>query len=233
MPKTSKPIDPTEFDGNFIQEVDPVMRGNKKDRMVQLKCIVCQKLFIVNYANSKRVRQKSCSNQCGGVLTRHVQEYRADKHPLYSVWTSLRDRCRNPNNDRYTRYGKRGITFSQSFDTFHGFLAYVSQLADFPYSNEGKQLKEYSIDRIDCDLGYVEGNLRWTDQYTQAANKSWKKPNSTSNYVGVIYCKTNAAWVAKLQFKGKVHHLYYGNSEEEAYQARKKFILDNNLPHTY
>ena len=233
MAKPAKPVDPSDYDGNFIREVDPVYRGNRKDRMVELRCTVCNNPFVVTYTNSKRIRQKTCSNQCGGVITRQVQEYRADTHPLYTVWLSLRDRCRNPNNGKFHRYGDRGITFSPTFDTFHGFLTYVGSLDNYPYSSSGKVLTEYSLDRINCNLGYVEGNLRWADVCTQAANKSWKKPNSTSKYIGVIYCSTNKAWIAKLQHKGEVHHLYYGDSEEEAYFARKKFIQDNNLPHAY
>ena len=109
----------------------------------------------------------------------------------------------------------------------------LGSLDNYPYSSSGKVLAEHSLDRINCNLGYVEGNLRWADMYTQAANKSWKKPNSTSEYIGVIYCSTNKAWIAKLQHKGEVHHLYYGDSEEEAYFARKKFIQANDLPHAY
>lgn len=234
MPKSPKPIYPSEFDGNFIKEVEPIIRNNnKKERMVQLSCVVCGKIFTVGYSNSKRTRQKACSNQCGGILTRNSKDFVAQQHPLYKVWTSLRDRCRNPNNKRYARYGERGIAFSTSFDTFNGFLAYVSKLNNFPYSNTEKLLKKVSIDRINNDMGYVEGNLRWADEYIQASNKTWKKPNSTSKYIGVVYCKTNKAWIAKLQTKNKLHHLYYGSSEEEAHLARKQFIIENNLPHTY
>lgn len=228
-----KPIDPAEYDGNFIRELPPVMRGKRKDRMVELSCSVCSCVFGVSYNNSKRIRQKTCSNQCGGVLTRRNQEYRADKHPLYVVWLSLRDRCRNPNNDRFHRYGERGVTFSPEFDTFDGFLTYVSTLDNYPYSDTERVLNDYSLDRVNCDLGYTVGNIRWADINTQAANKTWKKPNSTSKFIGVIYCKTNKAWIAKLQYKGVIHHLYYGNSEEAAYLTRKQFIQENGLPHHY
>lgn len=233
MARKVKPILPSEFDGNFIKEVDPVYRGKRKDRMVELRCVVCSKTFIVSYANSSRTRQKTCSNQCGGVITRKVAAYRADQHPLYTVWLSLRDRCNNPNNERYSRYGQRGISFSPSFTSFHGFLSYVETLPGYPYSGEKKLIKGISLDRINPDLGYIEGNLRWADNSTQAANKSWKKPNSTSKYIGVVYCKTNKAWIAKLQHKGKVHSLYYGDSEEDAYLARREFIIQNDLPHAY
>lgn len=233
MPKKAIPVDPADYDGNFVRELPPTYRGTRKDRMVELRCVVCSELFAVTLANSKRTRQKACSNQCGGVLTRKAEAYRADHHPLYVVWTSLRDRCNNPNNERYPRYGGRGITFSNEFNTFDGFLAYVSCLEGYPYSNTIKVIKDCSLDRIECDLGYVRGNLRWASVFTQAANKSWKKPNSTSKYIGVIYCKTNKAWVAKLQHKGVTHSLYYGDSEEEAYLARKQFIMENGLPHAY
>jgi len=231
MCKKREEITSIEFDGNFIKEDTPTYRGNRRDRMVRLRCIVCESVFTAVYANAKRIRQKTCSNQCGGILTRRNTAYRADTHPLYTVWASLRDRCNNPNNGRYPRYGGRGIKVAEYFDLFDDFLKYVSTLKQYPYTNITKNSQTISIDRINTDKGYEVGNLRWVDDSTQAANKTWKKPNSSSKYIGVIFCTTNKAWISKLQWKGKIHSLYYGHSEEEAVTARRNFIKKYNLPH--
>ena len=116
------------------------------------------------------------------------------------MWLSIRDRCNNPNNERFSRYGARGISLSAELNTFDAFLSYVSSLPNYPYTSNLKVCKDISIDRIDSDKDYTVGNLRWADVYTQAANKTWKKPNSTSSYKGVCYCKTYHVWVAKVQW---------------------------------
>ena len=42
------------------------------------------------------------------------------------------------------------------------------------------------MDRIDNALGYIEGNLRWADQWTQARNKG-KSSANTSGVTGVQF----------------------------------------------
>lgn len=233
MASKSKPVDPKEYDGNFIREVAPIYRGKRKDRRVELKCTVCHSLFVVGYYNSRRTRQKTCSNQCGGIITRQNRLYRAETHPLYSVWLSMRDRCNNPNNPRYSRYGGRGIKVSDDFEYFESFVDYLQKLPNYPYDKKGERIKNTSLDRINTDGNYSIGNLRWASPFIQAANKSWKKPDSSSKAVGVHYCNTNNAWVSRVQHQGKLYHVYYGPSESEAIEARKAFILKNSLPNTY
>lgn len=221
----------SEFGGNFVKEGEPTYRGHRKDRRVILNCVQCGKDFSACYSNAKRTRQQTCSNQCGGVITRKNTNFISENHPLYSVWLSMKDRCNNQNNLRYPRYGGRGIKVLSEFNNFNVFLSYVSTLVNYPYNENIKLDRSLSLDRIDSNLGYEIGNLRWADSSTQTANKTWKKPNTSSKHIGVSYCTTNKAWIAKLQWQGKLHRLYYGKSEEEAYAARKAFILENKLPH--
>lgn len=231
MVKKAYAISESEYDGNFIREVAPVFRGKRKDRMVELRCVVCGKLFTVSYNNSKRTRQKTCSNQCGGVLKRKVAELRADTHPVYTTWLSMRDRCNNPNNAAFPRYGGRGIKVDATFDSFVEYMRHVTSLPGYPFRGDGSRATNHTLDRVNPDGHYTKGNLRWTGSSTQAANKSFKKPYTTSKFIGVVYCKTNKAWIAKVQWEGKVHHVYYGDSEYEAVKARQAFIKEKGLPH--
>lgn len=219
----TKQIEATEYDGNFIEEVEPIYRGKRKDRRVKLNCTVCSKDFITSYDNSKRTRQLTCSNQCGGVITRKSIGGNT-KNPNYARWLSMRDRCNNPSNNNYDRYGARGITYSKEFDDFTVYNDYINSLPGYNDLN--------TIDRIDNDKGYIRGNLRWANMSTQCSNKTYKDLSTSSKYIGVHYCNTHNSWISKIQHKGKNVFCKYYPNQEEAVKARNKFIIDKNLPHT-
>lgn len=221
---------PEMFGENFIREVEPKFRGVRKDRQVELKCVICNKVFIVSLYNAKRIQQKSCSNKCAGDL-RQKMEGGNMTHPLYARWLSMRDRCNNPNNVRYLRYGARGISYDPIFDDFSEYVNYCVNLENTPDLSK-KTLLE--IDRINNDKGYFKGNLRWADNSLQAANKSLEKTvKHTSKYVGICYCKTNKKWIAKVQYHKKTLHQSTHFTELAAITARQEFIIKHNLPHQF
>lgn len=78
----------------------------------------------------------------------------------YRRWSSMRERCNNPNCKDWGRYGGRGITVCERWNTFANFIVDVGH-PPFP----GAQL-----DRIDNDRGYEPGNVRWATSYEQQVN---------------------------------------------------------------
>ena len=63
----------------------------------------------------------------------------------------MRERCNNPNNKDYPRYGGRGITVCEQWSRYANFIADMG----LPPSPEAQ------LDRIDNDRGYEPGNVRW------------------------------------------------------------------------
>jgi hypothetical protein len=85
------------------------------------------------------------------------------RSPEYQVWANLIQRCNNPKNPMYPKYGGRGITvcarWLNSFDNFFSDMGH-------------RPGPEYSLDRKDNDLGYYKGNCRWATAQEQSVNRS-------------------------------------------------------------
>lgn len=79
----------------------------------------------------------------------------------YIVWGAMRQRCLNPNNPKYPRYGGRGIRICERWDSFENFLA-----------DMGERPPGSSLDRINNDGNYEPGNCRWATPREQQQNRS-------------------------------------------------------------
>lgn len=84
------------------------------------------------------------------------------KHPLYPTWKTMRQRCNNPNNKKYHRYGGRGIRVCDRWDDFTNFVEDMG-----PSWGSG-----LTLDRRDNDGNYEPGNCRWVKPIIQANNRS-------------------------------------------------------------
>ena len=93
---------------------------------------------------------------------------------LSYIWTSMKQRCFNPNNKAYKNYGGRGISVCEEWiHSFQIFSDYVSQLPH--YAEKG-----YSLDRINNDGNYEPGNVRWATRTEQNNNRRICKTENTN-----------------------------------------------------
>lgn len=109
--------------------------------------------------------QTSC-----GCITREVSRSRLLRHEKtetaeHRSWTGLLSRCYNRRNQKFHRYGARGITVCDRWRGEHGFEHFLADMGTKPGP-------EYSIDRINNDGNYEPGNCRWATAKQQANNQS-------------------------------------------------------------
>jgi hypothetical protein len=84
----------------------------------------------------------------------------------YSIWLGMRQRCNNPSNEHYPRYGGRGITICPRWQRFDFFMA---DMGVRPGS-------EYSIERVNNNDGYRPENCCWIKLVDQVNNRANTRP---------------------------------------------------------
>lgn len=135
--------------------------------------------------------------------------------PEYSIWRCMYHRCYNPKQVGYKNYGGRGIKICKKWKySFINFFNYVGK----------RPSKKHSLDRMNTNLGYFPGNVKWSTDIEQARNT---RRNVLVTYKGKTMCIS--AWVEKLGISRSLlrDRLRLGWSVERAFTEEvysKKYI---------
>lgn len=128
------------------------------DRPVDVKRVgLCR----MHYMRQRRTGDVHCVRPPGAPGT-------ARKHFMYGAWAGMVNRCHNPNNASFERYGALGVQVCDRwrFGTGRktGFQCFLSDMGERPSGT--------TLDRIDPLLGYSKANCRWATPKAQRANLS-------------------------------------------------------------
>lgn len=83
--------------------------------------------------------------------------------PEFRAWSAMRNRCTNPRNAAYARYGGRGVSVCSRWR--ESFWAFLEDMGRRPSPM-------HSLDRINNDGNYEPGNCRWATRRQQLTNYS-------------------------------------------------------------
>lgn len=123
----------------------------------------CNNFHTVSVSNLKSGHVKSC-----GCITKegtrfaHGYATKGRRNPHYRIWSSMHERCGNPNNKSYKNYGGRGIKVDPRWNDFRNFLADVGE----------RPHPSLSLDRINNNNGhYTPNNIKWATRSEQNKNR--------------------------------------------------------------
>lgn len=133
---------------------------------------------------------------------------------LYRIWCAMRERCRRAANNRYNRYGGRGIKVCDEWQDYIVFKAWAIKSG---YSDG------LTIDRIDNNGNYEPSNCRWADNYEQANNK---RNNHLITYNGETHSAAEWARLTGIPYRTILSRLNRDRMPPEKVFIKKKLFRD-------
>lgn len=153
-----------------ISEDEPILRPDKpgwKRRTFLCKCD-CGRRVVVTRDSIASGNTKSCGclNREKGRAPRRKTHGKTETR-LYRIWSHMKARCDQPNNNRYYRYGARGIKVCDEWhDSFSTF---------YTWAMANGYREDLTIERKNNSRGYEPDNCCWIPLAEQAKNKGDEK----------------------------------------------------------
>lgn len=141
----------------------------------------CGALKNIRAANVRRGLVVSCTCQRKRLLSEQRTKHGKSKSEVYRIWVGIKDRCTNPNDPAYPRYGGRGIKVCERW--INSFENFFEDMGDRPAGQ--------SIERVDNDGDYDPSNCVWASRTVQNRNKS---TNRLIAHAGAVRCLND--WAA-------------------------------------
>lgn len=155
-----------DITGHSYGELTPLSRaiGPFRHRGTVWECL-CSCGEIVQVAlRHLRGKVSGRTISCGHVREQTGGNYRHGgcSSSLYKCWSSMRERCSNPNKQFYYCYGARGISVCSEWQ--NSFIAFRNWALANGYADH------LVLDRKDVDGNYEPDNCRWITRLQSANN---------------------------------------------------------------
>ena len=136
--------------------------GGRQGTTPRWRCVCdCGRELFVQGASLRTGRQQSCGCLKSETAATLHRKHGLTASPEARIWSTMKQRCMNPNNASFSEYGGRGIRVCDRWaDSFESFLADMGP----------RPSPRHSIDRIKNDKGYEPANCRWATRSEQNSN---------------------------------------------------------------
>jgi hypothetical protein len=133
----------------------------------------------------------------------------------YARWRSMIARCNNKNATNYKYYGAKGVTVSENWLNFASFLKDMGECPS----------QEYTLDRLNNELGYEFGNCRWATKTQQNQNR----PNYQVSLTFNGKTQTITEWAIELGLKPntlatRIKHLGWSVEKSLTQTVKKRTV---------
>jgi len=207
-----RPIRPGTIIGLWTVLGEAEARGGNLYMLCRCACGAEHKVMVSTLRHGKSKSCASCSRKMGLKKNREMTAKYGGVRAEYRAWSRMLDRCRNPNDGSFERYGGRGIKVCEEWQGNGGFERFIKCVGPRPS-------KRHSLERIDNSGDYRPSNVKWVTGKDQARNR---RTNRILTIDGVAKCV--AEWgeeegVSASTISGRLSR---GWSDKEAVMGRHR-----------
>ncbi len=127
----------------------------------------CGNIFYTRFADVRKDRIKSCgckTKELGiNANTKHGLSKPKNRHPLYTIWAAIKQRCLNKKFHHYNDYGGRGISICEEWNK--SFISF------YEWAIANGWATGLTIDRENNNGNYEPSNCRFVTMSVQSTNR--------------------------------------------------------------